>query len=567
MMPRARVTTTLVAILGLLPLSGCTGLWRGTARAIDRAPNGLSRPDDALRRVLITGGYADAFARAQSTKRGAPTDALLRAMYRGQTGYYAGRFAESARAFAEADRFTEQRLTKSLSRGAAALLTNDLALPYMPSRTERLFVRYYTMMAYARGGDGEAAAVEARRLGRALEDQSGDLDDGERALHAVMRDAAGAVFESAGEENDALVSYRNAGLLRGMSRSDVDTIRLMTPSADSTTIVLFVESGFVAHRVDRAISFGLEDSDLFEGATGPRRTRGAPSPTIGGVSVPTPFGNTPSEPVKPITDTATVGFPTRAAIARVVAGAVVAGRTSDLRAPASLATRIDRWMNAQPDFGLFAADGADHQGAWLPGRTLRAGRLDATRWLRMSWPALVRTVMPTSRMAIELRALETMAQQAVQITVQNAQQTPADAKSDGLLQEPSWSAADVSRAVASDLRRARPAMLSRLVARAAARTVLAEALDDKHEWIGAVVGLASQGLERADTRSWQLLPGSLQVIRLRVPSGAYQPVVQVGEGFERTSVRLPQLAAKAGHLAVLDARVWRDASSMIVGNR
>ncbi len=559
-MRRARSATSIVAVLWLLPLSSCTGLWRSTARAVDRAPNGLSRPDDALRRVLTAGSYADAFSRTQSAKRGAPTDALLRAMYRGQTGYYAGRYAESAHAFAEADRLAERRVTKSLSRGAAALLSNDLALPYVPSRTERLFLRYYGMMAYARAGDGEAAAVEARRLGRALEEQSVDLDDGERTLHAVMRDAAGAVFESAGEENDALVSYRNAGLLRGMSRADVDTIRLVSGSPDSTTVVLFVESGFVAHRVDRTIAFGLDESDVYDGAPGPRRTRRALTPTIGAVPVPTTFGNTPTEPVKPINDTAAAPFPTGATVTRAVAAAVVAGSTPELRTPESLASRVDRWLNAQPDGGLFAADDADTQNAWTSGRTLRAGRLDASQWLRMSWPALVRSVMPSSQVAIELSAIPLA---IVNAATRTSSPNESTAGIHGLVSERVSPAADVSRAVASDLRRARPAMLSRMVARAAARTVLVEALDDKHEWIGAMVGFASRGMERADTRSWQLLPGSLQVIRLRVPAGDYQPVVRVGEGLERIAVRLAPVAAKAGRLAVLDTRVWRDASAMV----
>ncbi len=566
-MRRARVATTIMALCGFLPLTGCMGLWRGTARAVDRAPNGLSRPDDALRRVLTAGSYADAFARTQSAKRGAPTDALLRAMYRGQTGYYAGRYAESAQAFAEADRLAEGRLTKSLSRNAAALVTNDMALPYLPSRTERLFLRYYAMMAYARAGAVNAAAVEARRLGRALEEQSVDRDDGERALHAVMREAAGAVFESAGEENDALVAYRNAGLLRGMSRADVDTIRLAAPSADSTTVVLFVESGFVAHRVDRTIAFGLDDNDVYDGRSGPRGARRA-QPAIGAVPVPPTFGNTPAEPVKPITDTSAAHVPTGAAVARMVAGAAAAGSTSELRTPESLAARIDRWMNAQPDGGLFAADDADQHGAWIAGRTLRAGRLDATQWLRVSWPALVRSVMPSSRVAVELNAIPRAIARAITNarprTMQNTSTTAElAAMSTGLLGAPLLPAADVSRAVACDLRRARPAMLSRMVARAVARTVFVEALDDKHEWIGAVVGLASRGMERADTRSWQLLPGSLQVIRLRVPVGDYHAVVRVGDGLEATAVRLAPVVAKAGQLAVVDTRVWRDASAMV----
>ena len=75
-------------LLGLMPLTGCGGLWRGTARTFDVAPNGLARTDDTFRRVLTTGAYADALARAAHVKRGAPEDAVLRALYQGQIGYY-----------------------------------------------------------------------------------------------------------------------------------------------------------------------------------------------------------------------------------------------------------------------------------------------------------------------------------------------------------------------------------------------------------------------------------------------------------------------------------------------
>lgn len=466
-----------------LTVSGCAGLWRGTARTFDVAPNGLARNDDTFRRVLTTGAYGEAFSRARAVKRGAPTDAVLRALYQGQTGYYAGDYAASALAFAEADRLVDARITRSLSRGAVSLLTNDLALPYLPSRTERLFMRYYAMMAYTRAGNAQGATVEARRLGHLLQALADDLQPDERTLHAVMRDASGAVFEWAGEDNDALVAYRNAALLRGASRDAVDSLRLQATHGDSATLVVLVESGFVAHRVDRGMLIGLDagwmgDSRSSKGARESKRKRGDVDALVQG---------------------------------------------------------LDGWLGALPGGGVFVDDWSDGSAASAP-RALRWGNLQASDWLRLAWPALRRSALPTDdlRVAVDSAAWR--------------------------LDAP---VGDVSMAVAADLRRARPGMLLRMVARASAKATLAEAIEDEHEWAGMLFGMVSAGIERADTRSWQLLPGTLRAVRLRVPAGEQSPVVQVGSGISQVNVRLGSLSLQPGRVGIVDARVWRDASGMV----
>lgn len=425
---------TIVLLCGLLPLSGCASLWHGTSRAMDRAPNGLSRPDDNMRRALVAGSFAVAVRQAEATKHGAPNDRLLRALYQGTAYYYAGDYAHSVGALLEADQLIERRFTKSLSAGALALVTNDMAMPYFPSRTEQLFVRYYAMMARARMGDADAAAVEARRLGYMLEDDARDLNPDERSLHAVLRDAAGAVFESVGETNDALVSYRNAARLRGAMSSDIDTIQLTAPHADSATVVVLIESGFVAHRVDQQILVPISDND---------------------------------------------------------------------------------------------------------GRMQRSPARNAGRWVRIGWPALRRTAMPTAQVAMVVNDVRI---------------------------EPTGHAGDVSMAIEEDLRRAKPAMVARMAARAAARTAVTRVLDDDHQWIGSVINLAGNMVERADTRSWQLLPGNVRTVKITVPAGTHDPVLQIGDAFERITIALPRVHATAGSVTVLDARVWRDASGMVAAS-
>jgi hypothetical protein len=350
----ARVALLLLCLSG----TGCMSLLRGTARGYDLAPNGMTRADDGFRRALTVGSYASAFARAATPKAGAPDDALLRALYRGLTGYYAGEFDAAAAAFAGADALAERRLTKSVSRAAASVITNDAVLPYLPTRTEGLFLRYYAMHAHARAGRLEDAVVEARRLGRALEDVSASLAPGERPLHATLRDAAGAVFEAAGERNDALVSYRNAGLLRGVDRRDVDSIALREPGADSATLIVFVESGFVAHPVDRGLTIGLGGNrDTWRDST-------ASGPAVSGDSLATAASANPER----------------------------------------IAEHAVRLLDALPGGGVFADDDVDHSvrhGGYRVNRPMRLGAR-ASSFVRVAWPALRRASSPVGAMTLLL---------------------------------------------------------------------------------------------------------------------------------------------------------------------
>ena len=484
-----------VALLLLcLSNTACMSLIRGTARGHDLAPNGMTRADDGFRRALTVGAYAGAFARAATPKAGAPDDPLLRSLYRGLTGYYAGEFDAAAAAFANADALAERRITKSVSRAAASVIISDGVLPYLPTRTEGLFLRYYAMHAHARAGRVENAVVEARRLGRLLEDVSGSLAPGERPLHATMREAAGAVFEAAGERNDALVSYRNAALLRGADRRDVDSIALREPGADSATLIVFIESGFVAHRVDRGLTIGLD---------GERES---------------PRDSTPGGPL--LTSDSVITSPANPE--RIVAQAL-------------------RLLDELPEGGVFVGPAygqPDSRGRYRVNRPMRIAD-GARSFVRVAWPALSRPASPVGPMTLLLGEAGVAA-----------------------LQRPLGAGADVTNALAEDVRRDRALVLARAITRALAKGVVTDALRDKHgDWAGTLASLAGAALERADTRSWHLLPGSLSVVRLALPAGSHAPSLQVGTDVEALTVTLPPTVLAAGETRVVSTRIWRDGSA------
>jgi hypothetical protein len=70
-----------------------------------------------------------------------------------------------------------------------------------------------------------------------------------------------------------------------------------------------------------------------------------------------------------------------------------------------------------------------------------------------------------------------------------------------------------------------------IIARGVARMVVKKAAEieankknDSNPAFGFVTALASNVSERADTRSWSLLPGNFQMARLRLPEGKHDVV-------------------------------------------
>jgi uncharacterized protein len=127
--------------------------------------------------------------------------------------------------------------------------------------------------------------------------------------------------------------------------------------------------------------------------------------------------------------------------------------------------------------------------------------------------------------------------------------------------------ASVSEGVAADFGRGASGRVARAVARSAARMAMADAggqafkqarKSDKHKDAWRVAGVAailasgaSTIAERADTRSWALLPEELVVQRLRVPAGAY--VVRRGGP---DGALLQTVQVRAGGTVLVALREW-----------
>jgi len=517
---------------------------------------------------------------------------LLGALFRGQVAYHAGRYAESVEAFAEAERLTEARVTKSVTRGLGSLLVSDHTLHYTPSRTERLFARHYALLARLASGDLPAATVEARRLSALLETFAPDLDASERATHAALRDVAGAVFEAAGEWNDAGVAYRNAALLRGVSRSLLDSLVVEAPAADSATLVLVVEEGFAAHYVARSVALPYDGSPAPSRRARDRRAgalpRSLPSPRANGETRPTPDAAPPRTPASVPTATppdavAAVDWGTSVgpawsppvAVPDSVPNTAAGPRQDRLeRASPDLAAR---WMSALaqlPGGGVYDDAAWDASIAstapltresvaldWTPRGTASTRYLGSRRtrgdWLRVAWPMLVRARVPSAPVALSLAGVDdvTALRRAALRPTTGAAGALTPFTAAALLEAGGL----VSDAMGADARRRLPGQLARLAARVATRSAVAEvAREEMGDAAGFAVQLVASALDRPDTRGWHLLPGRVRVLRFTVPAGPVRPALRQGAGANALLHELAPFEAAPGSVTVRALRLWRD---------
>ena len=103
---------------------------------------------------LRQGNYADALD--QLEKPNGKTNMLLYRLERGLIFHYQGLYAQSNAEFERAERLIDRLYTRSVSREAAAFLTNDAIVAYRGEEFERVFIHYFRALNYERLGDRQA---------------------------------------------------------------------------------------------------------------------------------------------------------------------------------------------------------------------------------------------------------------------------------------------------------------------------------------------------------------------------------------------------------------------------
>ena len=264
------------ALLGLvvaLGAGGCGGVLRGP----ELDPEGRSITDLRLRR-LVAAGHADsalAWLRAEPDRLSG--DDVLDHLYFGALAHHAGLYQESSLWLRAAYELAEDRYSRSVSRSALSLVINDRVLPYEPGETERLLIHYYNAKNHLGMGDLDGAGVEARRLSLLLD--RFDAGSEPTALRAGFRAFASAVFAAAGEPNDAEVAARKARAQGASAWWDaapsshpvaddaraggagVPAVADARPAAGTGRVVVVVEHGRVAQLVEETAFLTLDEDD------------------------------------------------------------------------------------------------------------------------------------------------------------------------------------------------------------------------------------------------------------------------------------------------------------------
>ena len=485
-------------VFGRVAVIAAALLFSGTAGCAtmfggyDLAPNGLTQAEADLRRELARQPET-AYEEVMEGERELPDDDLLRLLYAGTTGRYSEHYREATQLLDVASYVADDRVTMSVSRKALSFITSDRALEYTPGRTERLMIPYTSAVAFLEAGDLGGAVVEARRI-EALLDR---FDDGVPrneipASSRFLHYFAATIFDAAGEENAAAVAYRRAG-------------------------------------------------------SGSESQPGAPD-----VVVPEMFAAMPPDSMGEVLILVERGFvPHRVEQSVVIALPPVHARTltrGDAGEKATAATGVAGQILLaaaayQSDGGYYTDRGYRRTLHLSPWRDECSG-WNAPDWcdddwdpyfLRVSWPVLYHDPVPDG--PVRVRA--------------------GDAVATGRR-------LDVSAGVRADFDAERAGIIARTVFRAAAKMVLSataeDAVSERDETAGRIVGLlvniGTLLTERADTRSWHLLPGTVSMVRMRLPAGTHTLSIE-GDGFLARDTSLDPVEVRPGRTAFVTHRIWR----------
>jgi hypothetical protein len=514
--------------------------------------------------MLVAGQADSALVRVEPRGESAPEDDLLRALYGGILAHYAGDYDSSSASLQEAADLADDRYTKRISRTALSLVTNDKALPYEPAGTERLLIHYYAALNYLRQENAEGAAVEARRLSALLERAD---SPGDSALVGWLRYFSGVVFEAAGERNDAEVAYRNAALLLGPGGAAPERERVERGSGLGEVVVL-VEEGFVAHRVEQAIVvplYSFELDRLGSGETGGRLTAAAAVATRVFAQALVDHADNRHLYYDSRPRTINVAPLPRAVVQRECEESTATKGAVDLP---EKGTGKDAKPPKQPDPAPIAGPGTvtGSAGGRLggaaqrsPARSAAPRRSSRTTCADTRNPYLLKIAWPVFRQdRIPAYSLQVVTDVAP-VTEEGA---PLGGSPDGVAQL----RMNLSNAVARDFDGERSAILTRTILRGVTKAVVTRSIERAPgedaegvgRLLGALVNLGTALLEQADTRSWQLLPNQVRMIRLQLPPGEHEIAVEVrGTTGAPERIDLGSVQVTPGGMEFLSTRIWR----------
>jgi hypothetical protein len=496
------------SMIVLLAGSGCAG-----NKQVDIPPDSpfasrsLSNYDAALRHYVVAGDTAA----LDRIEQAGPGDELVRLLNRGLYLHRLGRYEESNTALQEAEALAEERYRKSIAQTVASFMVSDLVLDYTPPAHERAMIHYYGMLNYMALGDLEEALVEARRANQYLYRYSQD-NDGHRSYSndALVEYLAGLLHWSGGDDNDALVSLRQAD---GAFDNYLARYGIVAPNGFGRDLAQFARRVGVPEVVDEAIAkYDLQPGDA------------TPDRSLGELIVIVENGFVAHRAEEKIY------IPILRREKRAIASGSV---DSILGATASILVRTVVFMNqASREARSYLRE---YEGVVILGSMA----LDADL-LSFAWPSYRLDAHAVTGVTVEVGGTRASA-------------TVVD---------------DLSAIAARDFEEEKPKILARMVARGLFKEITASKAEawatDK---AGVVVGFltrigartAATLTERADRRSWSLLPAELHVARLSLEPGSHSIMLRVRDSYGRERViDMGDVTIRSGRLSVATAFVTGD---------
>jgi len=174
--------------------------------------------------VARTAGYRHAYEAYQyapaiqgfgsEVTSGPQIDKLLAMMDQGMVLHAAGKFDESIKVLAEADKLSERLDFTSVSEEAKVLLSSERERAYRGEDFEKLMISTLQALNYAQLGKDEDALVEVRRVNERMQRMINDEKKPYQQL-AVARYLTGVLWEDQGHPDDAFIDYYAANKLAG----------------------------------------------------------------------------------------------------------------------------------------------------------------------------------------------------------------------------------------------------------------------------------------------------------------------------------------------------------------
>ena len=185
-----------LAVAGMVLWSGCAGDY------VARTRN--------LRTAYESESYDRALAELEAVGRqGSRKDRLLVLLDEGMVLHAAGRWRDSIRVLAEADRLAGELDAISVSEEAGTLLTNERERAYRGEDFEKLMIPVLQALNYAELGEDEEALVEVRRVNERLQKMIVEESKPYEQL-AIARYIGGVLYEDQGEWDSAYIDYAKA---------------------------------------------------------------------------------------------------------------------------------------------------------------------------------------------------------------------------------------------------------------------------------------------------------------------------------------------------------------------